>query len=131
MSETQEITPYEQIGGELAVRKLVNRFYEIMDTDPVAAGVRAIHQPDLTLAAEKLFLFLSGWLGGPPLFVEKYGHPMLRARHLPFRIDERMRDEWLYCMYKAMDEQLAEQSDLKAHLEQAFMRTADFMRNAG
>ncbi|PHV11697.1 group II truncated hemoglobin [Chitinimonas sp. BJB300] len=130
MSDIQEIAPYEQLGGELAVRQLVNRFYEIMDTDPVAAGVRAIHQPDLTEAAEKLFLFLSGWLGGPPLFVEKFGHPMLRARHLPFHIDERMRDEWLYCMYQAMDEQIGDQPALKAHLEQAFMRTADFMRNA-
>lgn len=129
MSETQEITPYEQIGGEAAVRRLVDRFYEVMDTDPVAAGVRAIHQPDLSDAANKLFMFLSGWLGGPPLFVEKYGHPALRARHMPFRVDTRMRDEWLYCMYKAMDEQLGEQPALREHLEQAFMRTADFMRN--
>jgi hemoglobin len=124
-----EGSPYELLGGEAAVRQLVTRFYDIMDSDPVASGVRAVHAPDLAEAREKLFLFLSGWLGGPGLYVEKHGHPMLRARHLPFAIDTRMRDEWLYCMYKALEEILPGESELKSHLEQTFWRTADFMRN--
>lgn len=129
MSITPDQVPYDLMGGEPAVRKLVARFYQIMDTDPVAAGVRALHV-DMPGAEEKLYLFLTGWLGGPPLYMDKYGHPMLRARHMPFRIDERMRDEWLYCMFKAMEEVLPDQLALKEHLEQAFWRTADFMRNA-
>ncbi|WP_269532260.1 group II truncated hemoglobin [Chitinimonas sp. BJYL2] len=129
MSQILEATPYEMIGGEAGVSQLVNRFYEIMDTDPVAVGVRGVHQADLAEAREKLRLFLTGWLGGPALYVERYGHPMLRARHLPFRIDERMRDEWLYCMFKAMGEMNLPKA-LVDHLEQSFWRTADFMRNA-
>lgn len=129
MSQILDGTPYELIGADEGVTRLVNRFYDIMETDPVAAGLRAVHQPDLTEAREKLILFLTGWMGGPARYVEKYGHPMLRARHLPFPINERMRDEWLYCMYKAMDEQLVDNAPLKLHLEQSFLKTADFMRN--
>jgi len=125
----EDAPPYALLGGEAAVQRLVNRFYDIMDSDPVAAMVRGLHGADLASAREKLFLFLCGWLGGPPLYVDKYGHPMLRARHLPFTINERARDEWLYCMYKALDEEIPDNAPLKAHLEQAFLRTADFMRN--
>ncbi|MBV1775779.1 group II truncated hemoglobin [Burkholderiaceae bacterium DAT-1] len=125
---TQSLTPYDLLGGEAALRLLVDRFYEVMDTDPVAEGVRNMHAPDLTSAKDKLFMFLSGWLGGPPLFAEKYGHPALRARHMPFAIDERARDEWLYCMFQAMEAVPMDQ-DVREHLEQAFYRTADFMRN--
>ena len=84
-------TPFELIGGEDAVRRLVDRFYDVMDTAPEAAGIRALHPPTLDLSREKLFLFLTGWMGGPPLYVERYGHPMLRARHLPFPIGEEER----------------------------------------
>ncbi|MFC4158150.1 group II truncated hemoglobin [Chitinimonas lacunae] len=130
----QTTTPYQLLGGETAVRRLVECFYQIMDSDPVAAGVRALHREDLSEPRERLFMFLSGWLGGPQLFVERFGHPKLRARHLPFAIDERARDEWLYCMYKAMDElevsgEIQLNQDMRDHLEQAFWRTADFMRN--
>lgn len=137
MSDTQQtVTPYQLLGGESAVRRLVDKFYDIMDADPVAAGVRALHRPDLTEPRDRLFMFLSGWLGGPQLFVERFGHPRLRARHLPFTIDERARDEWLYCMYKAMDEldaggEIQLDQAMRDHLEQAFWRTADFMRNQG
>ena len=127
-SQTLGASPYDLLGGDAVVLALVTRFYEIMDTDPIAAGVRSVHLPDLTEAHDKLYRFLSGWLGGPSLYVEKYGHPMLRARHLPFPIDERMRDEWLYCMFKAMEE-VEMPPALRDHLEQAFWRTADFMRN--
>jgi hemoglobin len=79
----QTQTFYQAVGGEEGLRRLVTRFYQIMDSEPKAAGIRAMHQADLSEASEKLFLFLSGWMGGPPLYIEKYGHPMLRARHLP------------------------------------------------
>jgi hemoglobin len=77
-------TPYERMGGEPAVRRLVARFYELMDSLPEAYGIRKLHQPDLASAEQKLYLYLTGWLGGPQLYVEKYGHPRLRSRHLPF-----------------------------------------------
>lgn len=97
-------TPYFHIGGEAAIRLLVDRFYFYMDTLPEAKGIRAIHQPSLASANSKLFKFLSGWLGGPNLFMEEFGHPMLRARHLPFRIGESERDQWMLCMNKTLDE---------------------------
>jgi hemoglobin len=128
VSMTTPLTPYQLLGGEVVLRQLVQRFYTIMDTDPVAAGIRSLHAPDLTEARDKLFLFLSGWLGGPSLYIERYGHPRLRARHMPFPIGERERDEWLYCMFKAMDE-IPMDTHLYEHLQQSFWNTADFMRN--
>ena len=95
-------TPYGAMGGEQAILNLVDRFYFYMDTLPEAAGIRAIHQADLSSAKDKLFKFLSGWLGGPNLFIEEFGHPMLRARHLPFVIGESERDQWMLCMNKAI-----------------------------
>jgi hemoglobin len=123
-----EQTPYEAIGGETGVRALVNRFYDHMDTDPAAKTVRELHAKSLRGSREKLFLFLSGWLGGPDLYIQKHGHPMLRRRHLPFSIGSEERDQWMHCMRKALaDMPISEQ--LRAQLEQAFMATADHMRN--
>lgn len=121
---------YERIGGEPAVRHLVERFYAHMDTLPEATAVRRMHPDDLATAKEKLFLFLSGWLGGPQLYVEKYGHPKLRARHMPFAIGEAERDQWMMCMRLVLEE-LALPENLRTELETAFFRTADFMRNKG
>jgi hemoglobin len=121
-------TPYALLGGEAAVRALVDRFYDLMDLEPQYAELRALHAPDLAHAREKLTLFLSGWLGGPSLYIERYGHPMLRARHLPFPIGVRERDQWLACMAQAMAEQ-GVADDLRARLKQAFFQTADWMRN--
>ncbi|GAB4264201.1 MAG: group II truncated hemoglobin [Methylomicrobium sp.] len=104
MNESVNPTPYELIGGEKAVRSLVDRFYFFMDTLPEAEGIRAMHQPNLSGAKEKLFKFLSGWLGGPDLFVQEYGHPRLRARHFPFSIGADERDQWMLCMTKALRE---------------------------
>ncbi len=73
-----------------------------METDENVRELRDIHSPDLTDAEHKLFLFLVGWLGGPPLFSDKYGHPRLRQRHLGFKIDTNMVTQWLYCMNKAL-----------------------------
>lgn len=121
-------THFEQIGGEEKVRALVDRFYDLMATLPEAAGILALHPPDLASSREKLFLFLVGWLGGPPLYVQRYGHPRLRARHLPFAIGESERDQWLLCMRQALEEHVPNEA-LRLHLSQAFAQLADFMRN--
>lgn len=123
-----ELTPYELLGGEGVLRRLVDRFYDIMDADERARPIRDMHAPDLAHAREKLFMFLSGWLGGPSLYIEKYGHPRLRARHLPFAIDDSARDQWMLCMRQAMAETPMEEA-LRQHLDQALSNTADFMRN--
>ncbi|TCV90694.1 group II truncated hemoglobin [Sulfurirhabdus autotrophica] len=121
-------THYSRLGGEDVVRRVVNRFYDLMDEDPDYYGIRKLHQKDLAEAREKLFMFLSGWMGGPQLFVEKFGHPMLRRRHMPFEIGESERDQWMACMAQAMkDEGVDEQ--MQKELVQAFWKTADFMRN--
>lgn len=126
--QTYKLTQYEKLGGEKGVRQLVNYFYQVMDSDAEAKTVRDMHAPNLSEAEEKLFLFLSGWLGGPSLYIEKYGHPRLRARHLPFSIGEKERDQWLYCMNKALTKMNIEQP-MHDELMQAFFNTADFMRN--
>jgi len=131
MSDTQPHdgpTPYELLGGETAVRGLVDRFYDLMDLEPAYAGIRRLHPPVLDDSRDKLFWFLCGWLGGPQLYVEKLGHPRLRARHLPFSIGIAERDLWLKCMSQAMDEEGVD-PDLQRRLAQAFFGTADWMRN--
>ena len=123
-----ELTPYQELGGEEGVRKLVHRFYEHMNTLPEAARIRAMHPENLSTSEEKLFLFLSGFLGGPSLYIEKFGHPMLRRRHLPFRIDESARDQWLMCMSRALDD-VGAKPKLKEFLGRSFFQTANHMRN--
>jgi hemoglobin len=121
-------TPYERMGGEAPVRALVDRFYQLMDTLPEAYGIRKLHPKDLTGSADKLFMFLSGWLGGPQLYVEKFGHPRLRGRHLPFSIGADERDQWMLCMRQAMEEQIADPA-LRTWLDGKLTDLADFMRN--
>lgn len=121
-------TPYEQIGGEAAVRALVKRFYELMDTLPEAYGIRKLHPADLAGSEDKLYLYLTGWLGGPQLYVEKFGHPRLRGRHMPFPIGDTERDQWMLCMREAMQEVVADAA-LRAKLDKALTDLADFMRN--
>lgn len=122
------VTPYEQIGGEDGVRRLVDRFYDLMDSAPDAREIRELHAANLKVSREKLFLYLTGWLGGPQLYVEKYGHPMLRARHLPFPIAERERDQWLWCMEQAIAEHPMP-DELKEFLRGKLRPLADHMRN--
>ena len=121
-------TPYERLGGASKVRELVDRFYTLMDTLPEAWEVRQLHPENLEHSREKLFLFLSGWLGGPSLYMERHGHPRLRARHLPFTIGIRERDQWLLCMFQAMDDMGVEKL-LAMQLRGSFFMTADHMRN--
>ncbi|MBT8438463.1 MAG: group II truncated hemoglobin, partial [Gammaproteobacteria bacterium] len=110
------------------VRRLVDIFYDYMDELDEAKQIRSLHAKSLKASREKLFLFLSGWLGGPDLYVQKYGHPMLRRRHLPFSIGLQERDEWMHCMNKALaDMQL--DPEIEQKLLKAFMQTADHMRN--
>ncbi len=119
---------YQRIGGEKKIRELVERFYELMDTLEETAEIRGMHAKDLRVSKEKLFMFLSGWLGGPQLYMEKYGHPRLRQRHMPFAIDSSARDQWMRCMVQAMEDVGIEEG-LRQELEAAFAKTADFMRN--
>lgn len=125
---TPNVLPYVVLGGEAGVRALVDRFYDLMELDPAYAAIRALHAPSLAAAREKLFLFLTGWLGGPPLYTERYGHPRLRARHLPFPIATVERDQWLACMDRALADSDVEPA-LRAGLMKAFFQTADWMRN--
>lgn len=115
-------------GGIENIRQLVETFYDVMDSDLGAAKIRSMHPADLTAAREKLFMFLAGWSGGPQLYVERYGHPFLRRRHMPFVIGESERDQWMQCMIKAMH-QLEFHDALILKLATALYDVADFMRN--
>lgn len=121
-------THYQRLGGEDIIRRLVDRFYDLMDEDPDYYGIRKMHARDLTEARNKLFMFLSGWTGGPQLYLEKFGHPRLRQRHMPFAIGESERDQWMSCMQRAMDD-VGVDEKLRQELTAAFWKTADFMRN--
>lgn len=121
-------TTYEQIGGDATVAKLAARFYELMDSVPQFQGLRAMHPASLEGSREKLYMFISGWTGGPDLFVEKHGHPRLRQRHLSFAIGESERDQWVACMVLAMEDVGIEKS-IRTKLFENFFKTADFMRN--
>ncbi|MCU0810245.1 MAG: group II truncated hemoglobin [Thiobacillaceae bacterium] len=124
------LSPYTRIGGDAAIRKLVERFYELMDELPEAYAARKIHPGDLTESANKLFDFLSGWMGGPQRYIEKHGHPMLRRRHFPYAIGPEERDQWLLCMKLALEETVADAS-LRANLFEQFSQLGEHMRNRG
>lgn len=125
---TTATTPYQLVGGSDGLRRLVHRFYELMDTLPEAYGIRKLHPADLSGSEEKLFMFLSGWLGGPQLFVEKFGHPRLRARHLPFTIASDEAGQWMLCMRQAMADTLPDER-LRLALDKALTDLALHMRN--
>jgi hemoglobin len=122
-------TLYDDIGGAVPLRALTDRFYDHMSELPGATIIRALHPEDLASSREKLFMFLSGFTGGPELYREAHGHPRLRARHLPFRIGAAERDAWLACMRRALDD-LGWPVPLRVELMMSFEQVADFMRNA-
>jgi hemoglobin len=128
MKQAADPTPYDLLGGETKVRELVDRFYDHMDSLNEVSHIRDMHAKSLRASREKLFLFLSGWLGGPDLYIQKYGHPRLRMRHMPFAIDTQARDQWLLCMNKALDDMELD-ARLGEHLKRSFYATADHMRN--
>lgn len=124
----QAPTAYERLGGEAKLRRIVERFYALMDTVPEYYGVRKLHPDNLQSSIDKLYMFLSGWLGGPSLYIERYGHPRLRARHLPFAIGIAERDQWMACMMQALEEEEVEPG-MRDALGAALFQTADWMRN--
>lgn len=121
-------THYQRIGGDEIIRKLVDRFYDLMDEDPDYYGIRKLHPEDLTESRNKLTWFLSGWTGGPPEYTDRFGHPFLRKRHMPFAVGVSERDQWMGCMKRAMHDVNLDEK-LQAELFSAFFKTADFMRN--
>jgi hemoglobin len=126
MSATASL--HDLLGGQAPLRNLVDRFYDLMSLEPRFSGIRALHPASLDGSRDKLFWFLSGWSGGPNLYVQQFGHPRLRARHLPYAIGVGERDQWLACMNQAMEE-TGVPPPLRQHLAQAFAQTADWMRN--
>ncbi|WP_439616043.1 group II truncated hemoglobin [Shinella sp.] len=124
----ETITLYEAIGGDAGVRALTHRFYDLMDTLPEAARCRAIHPPDLSGSEEKFYEYLTGWLGGPPLYTDKRGHPMLRRRHFVAQIGPAERDEWLLCFGRALEETVPSEG-LRAIILEPVTRLAHHMQN--
>lgn len=133
-NQPRSITPttvnphYERMGGEAGLHQLVDRFYQLMCELPAASQIRAMHPSDLTQAKDRLFMFLSGWMGGPPLYTQKFGPPRLRQSHHDFPIDTQARDAWMACMEQALKEQI-EDPDFLTEITASFFRTADFLRN--
>jgi hemoglobin len=123
-----ELSLYEMLGGETGLRSLVNRFYDLMDSSPEAGKIRGFHPKSLDQSRQKLFMFLSGWSGGPQLYIERFGHPRLRMRHMPFSIGSVERDQWLWCMNQALDESGLDPGVVQ-YLKARFAEVADAMRN--
>lgn len=121
-------TPYQRIGGEDGLRRFTRRMYVLMDSLPEARAVRRLHPDELAGSEQKLFEFLSGWLGGPPLFTERHGPPMLRARHLPFAIGMDEISGWLACFHQSMQENIAD-AELRDFLWSRIEPLALHMRN--
>ncbi|HEX7644615.1 MAG TPA: group II truncated hemoglobin [Burkholderiaceae bacterium] len=126
--EVEQPNAFELIGGSEKLREMVDRFYDLMELEPEFAGIRALHPPTLDGSRDKLYWFLSGWMGGPSLYVERFGHPRLRARHLPYAIASGERDQWLRCMAWAMQDAGVDEG-LRERLMHSFFDTADWMRN--
>ena len=121
-------TPYVGLGGKAGVQQLAHRFYELMDELPEAYTVRKMHPENLQGSEENLFEFLSGWFGGPSLYIAKKGHPRLRMRHAPYAIGTVERDEWMLCMTLALTEQVAD-VDFRNRLIDTFAQMANHMVN--
>lgn len=122
------VTLYQAVGGEQTIRALSRRFYELMDTLPEASRVRAVHPPSLAGSEEKFYEYMTGYLGGPPLYIDKYGHPRLRSRHFGAAIGPVERDEWLLCFRQALEETVANPK-LRALILPPIERLADHMQN--
>lgn len=129
-ADVSKVSLYQLLGGEAALRRLTRRMYELMATLPEAAAARAVHPADLSDSEQKFFEFMSGWLGGPPLFEERRGPPMLRRRHFVAKIGEAERDAWLVCFERALDETVVD-ARLRDSLREPVRRLADHMRNRG
>ena len=124
----ETVSLYEAIGGAPTVQALTERFYTLMDTLPEAARCRAIHPPTLDGSREKFYEYMTGYLGGPPLYTDKRGHPSLRSRHFPAAIGPQERDEWLLCFRQALDETVASEQ-LRNVIWEPVLRLAHHMQN--
>ena len=120
-------TPFHLL-GEQGIRELTSAFYDIMDSLPEAAGVRAMHAADLTPMKEKLAEYLIGWMGGPPLYAQKYGSVCMTEPHEPYHIGPEERDQWLLCMHRALA-QTGASEELVEMLRLPLFRIADAIRN--
>ena len=125
-----EPSPFDALGGEGVVSALVERFYDLMEVEPRYRELRAAHGSTLDNARQRLIWFLCGWLGGPQHYTERFGHPRLRQRHMPFSIGIVERDQWLACMDQAMQETGVPDA-WRERLNASFFQTADWMRNRG
>lgn len=126
--EPVTITPYQRLGGEDGVRKFVDHFYDLMELEPQYADLRAMHPSHTQETRDKLFWFLSGWLGGPDLYSPRFGHPRLRMRHFSYAIGTKERDDWMSCMVQTLNDVVTD-AELRRQLHEAFAGTADWMRN--
>ena len=124
---TDQPSLYERVGGAPFFEALVAAFYRGVATDPLLRPMYP--EEDLGPAADRLRMFLEQYWGGPRTYSETRGHPRLRARHLPFHIDEQARDAWLTHMLAAVDEQPLADAD-RAELRAYLMSAADFLVNA-
>lgn len=121
-------TPFDRIGGEIVVRRVVERFYDLMETDPAVAKLRAMHAGDLGPMREKLGDFLVGWMGGPPIYFRRKDARCMGEAHEPFAIDAGIRDEWLSCMHRALDAE-GVPADLQQMIREALARMTAAMVN--
>lgn len=130
MLKTTETQPsvFETLGGEQGIRRLVDRFYDVMDIDEDLTVLRQVHGPSLDQSRDKLSWYLCGYFGGPQHYIERFGHPRLRARHLPYSIGTVERDQWLLCMGRAMKD-LSYDDGLIERMLEIFFGVADWMRN--
>lgn len=128
MSNTENMTPYDLLGGEIVLKQLVERFYLYMDTLPETQTIRHLHAKNLHSAQLKLYKFLSGWLGGPSLYMQEYGHPRLKRRHFPFAIGHSEKTQWMLCMNKSLDD-MAIDSRLREQLREALDQLSTHMIN--
>ncbi len=127
-TQTKPSNAYTYIGGQTTVAAIAHHFYKNMQSDPQLEKLLMVHKMPLDIAEQRLFEFLSGWLGGPPLFEQQYGHPMLRKRHLHVAIDEELRDQWLCCMDYALAQSVTD-SEHRQVIRDAIAKLADHMRN--
>ena len=123
----KERSPYEMIGGAPVVRAIVDRFYDLMDSDPEVASLRAMHSSDLSPMRDRLFEFLSGWLGGPPLYFQRPGHNCIMSAHRPFPIGEAERDQWMICMRRALHD-CSVSKEVRDLLDMPLVRMAEAFR---
>ena len=128
MPQIMQNPHFAAIGGEVTIAQLVERFYFYMESLPEAAGIRAMHEPDLAHTKAVLVMFLTEWLGGPKMYSAERGHPRLRQKHLTFQIGEAERDAWMLCMRHALEEVVPD-ATVRQQITQAFFKTADFIRN--